>query len=109
MAITEGNKKILTVLGEEIEEAVSLKHSHDNSNILNKFTEEEGKLCYDNKPINNTETTEQHTHNNKEQIDKIGEDSNGNLTYNGNVVISTLIIPTTEPITKTAGTIWLTT
>ena len=75
MATTEGNKKILTVLGEEIEESVSLRHTHSN----------------------------------KEQLDKIGEDSEGNLTYNGNVVISTLIIPTTEPTTKTAGTIWLTT
>ena len=107
MAITEGNKKILTVLGEEIEEAVSLKHSHDNSNILNKFTEEGGKLCYDNKPINNTETTEQHTHNNKEQIDKIGEDSEGNFTYNNNTITATLIIPSSEPTNKTEGTIWI--
>ena len=53
------------IYGERLSKAEKWDAEYD------KFTEEEGKLCYDNKPINNTETTEQHTHNNKEQIDKI--------------------------------------
>ena len=73
MATIEGNNKILTVLGEEIEESVSLRHTHSN----------------------------------KEQLDKIGEDSEGNFTYNNNTITATLIIPSSEPTNKTEGTIWI--
>lgn len=63
MATTEGNKKILTVLGEEIEEAVSLKHSHDNEETLNKITEVDGIPYYNGEPINTNELTEEEKNN----------------------------------------------
>ena len=63
MATTEGNKKILTVLGEEIEEAVSLRHSHDNEEILNKITEVDGIPYYNGEPINTNELTEEEKNN----------------------------------------------
>lgn len=72
MATTEGNKKILTVLGEDIEEAVASKHSHTNAEALNK----------------------------------ISEDENGEILYN-NEQITMYKISTTEPATKSIGSIWI--
>ena len=51
MATIEGTKKKLTVKGELIESAVNSKHEHSNSEVLNKLSDNNGKLQYNGSDI----------------------------------------------------------
>ena len=66
----------------ELDEAVELKHSHNNTSVLDKLGEQNDMLTFDNKAI----TVEgQHIHNNITVLSKLGE-QNDKLTYNGNAI-----------------------
>ena len=51
MATIDGNKKKLTVSGEEIESAVNSKHEHSNSAVLDKLSDNNGTLQYNGADI----------------------------------------------------------
>ena len=51
MATIDGTKKKLTVKGELIESAVNSKHEHSNSAVLNKLSDNNGKLQYNGADI----------------------------------------------------------
>lgn len=64
-------------------------HTHDNlEDVLNKFEIIDNNLYFNNKKIltGNVDVSKVHDHNNKEYLDKIGQNSNGDLTYNGNTI-----------------------
>lgn len=59
-----------------------------NTKVENKVSKETGKslLADTDKEKYDAAQEKAHTHQNEASLDKIGEDSNGNLTYNGNAV-----------------------